>query len=76
MKICCVNIFKTHSQFFVKSNITMTKRFFARNSITFINDSVGTSGRALQKSTVTPAVDFCLWGLALPMDSGFARLWA
>ena len=54
----------------------MTKRFFARNSITFINDSVGTSGRALQKSTVTPAVDFCLWGLALPMDSGFARLWA
>ncbi len=39
----------------------MTKSFFARISITFVNSSVGTSGRAPQKSTVTPAVDFCLY---------------
>ena len=45
----------------------MTKRFFARISITFVNSSVGTSGRAQQKSTVTPAVDFCLYSSSLKM---------
>ncbi len=44
----------------------MTKRFFARISITFVNSSVGTSGRAPQKSTVTPAVDFCLYSVFWP----------